>query len=410
MSLLVERFVRYCKVDTQSDESSDSYPSTMKQFDLARLLAKECEEMGLQEVSLDEHGYVMATLPARLPEGHPPVETIGLVSHMDTSPAVTGANVKPQILRYEGGDIVLPKAPEQVIRVSEYPELDEYIGTDLITTDGTTLLGADDKAGIAEIMTAMDTLLNDPNAVHGAVRVLFTPDEEIGRGTDFLDLERFGVKVAYTMDGGPEGQVQCETFSAASAHITIHGKNVHPGYAKGKMINAVRLMSELLTRIPTEERPETTEGREGYYHPYHLQGEEELATIKVLLRDFELEGLEARKEWIQAACAEVEALHPGSRIECEIVDSYRNMKLKLDERPEILEHALEAIRRTGYEPKVGLVRGGTDGSVLSWKGIPTPNLFTGGRAYHSQREWVPVVGMEKAVEMILHLVQSWAGH
>ena len=408
MQKLIERFVRYCKIDTQSSETSETYPSTKKQFDLAKILVDELREIGLADVEMDSYGYVMATLPAKLPKDHPKVPIIGLIAHMDTSPAVTGTNVNPQIIRYEGGDIVLPADNNQVILEKDYPDLKKYIGTDIITTDGTTLLGADDKAGIAEIMTAMEILINDDKAIHGEVRVLFTPDEEIGKGTQHLDIEKFNVELAYTSDGGPIGEIEHENFNAANASITIKGKNVHPGYAKDKMVNSLRVVAHLLEQFPTEILPETTEKKVGYIHAHEIKGCEEETQMLVLIRDFENEGVQEKKELLYKLCQDAERAFPGSEVICNILDSYSNMRFALDKRPEVVEYALEATRRAGLEPYLNSIRGGTDGAALASKGIPTPNLFTGGYCFHSKLEWASIMVMEKSVEMLTHLCRIWA--
>ncbi len=405
---LIERFIRYCKIDTQSSESSTTYPSTSKQFDLANLLVEELKEIGLEEVEVDEHGYVMATLPARLPEGHPEVPTIGLIAHMDTSPAVTGANVQPQLITYEGGDIVLPKDNTQVIRAKDFPDLEKYIGTSLITTDGTTLLGADDKAGIAEIMTAIEELIADESAIHGAIRILFTPDEEIGKGTEYLDLKKFNVPFAYTVDGGPIGEIENENFNATNGSITIKGKNVHPGYAKNKMINSIRIAAFIIEQLPKNALPETTEGKEGYIHVMSVQGSEEETELYLIIRDFDKEALEEKKALVHSLCQKAERAFPGSQVTANLQESYSNMRFALDEHPEIVEYALEATKRAGLEPRLSSIRGGTDGALLAQKGIPTPNLFTGGYSFHSKTEWASVMAMEKSVEMLKNLCLIWA--
>ena len=408
MERLIERFMRYCRIDTQSDEESTTYPSTAKQLNLSRMLVEELKEIGMQEVELDEHGYVMATLPANLPEGHKEIPVIGFISHVDTSPSVTGANVDPQWVDYEGGDIVLPKDPSQVIRVADYPMLKDYEGTPIITTDGTTLLGADDKAGIAEIMTAMEQLIQDKDALHGKVRVLFTPDEEIGRGVEFLDIEKLGVECAYTMDGSKLGEIENENFNAFGAQITIRGKNVHPGYAKDKMINALRVLSFLVTQFPEDMLPESTEGREGYVHPHEATACEEEASLHVLIRDFEREGVESKQVLLWEICARTEERFPGAEVTCTFKHSYDNMRFRLEERPEIVEYAMEAAKRVGVEPHLSSIRGGTDGAMMTAKGIPTPNIFTGAHAFHAKTEWAAVSTMRKSVETIIELVKIWA--
>lgn len=405
------KFLRYVSIDTQSMEDSDYYPSTSKQFNLANLLVKELQELGLSDARVDKFGYVMGTLPSNLPKSHRAygkVPRVGLLAHMDTSPEVNGANVRPQVIKnYQGGDIVLPGDSSVVIRVSENPELLKNIGKTIVTTDGTTLLGADDKAGIAAIMTAIQTLVNDPKILHGDIKVGFTPDEEVGRGTDHFDLKSFGADLAYTVDGGTTGELNKETFSANSAVITIHGRDIHPGSAKNIMVNSIRAMADIIVRLPKHIAPETTEGYEPYIHPNDLNGTTVKSTLKLLLRDFETEGLAKLEQILRAIISEVQPLHLKATIELEIKESYRNMKYAVEKDPRILEAMWEATKRSGVEPVWKPVRGGTDGSRLTEMGLLTPNLFNGGENFHSRTEWLSVYGLEKSVETVIHLVQIW---
>ena len=399
----LERFVRYAQVDTRSDPHSTTYPSTEKQLDLLRILAEECRELGLEDVELDEHGYVMATVPATV-NGDAP--TVGLVAHVDTFPGVSGTGVKPQVVRYEGGDLPLPGDPAQVLTPQDMPLLEEHVGHELVTSDGTTLLGADDKAGVAEIMAAAAYLVRHPELPHARVRVGFTPDEEIGRGTDHFDLARFGADVAYTLDGARRGEVEDETFSAAKAIVTFRGRSAHTGTAKGVMVNAVKAAADFVAALPRDRlSPETTEGREGFVHPDEISGNVEEVTIVVNLRDFDDDRLEEYGELINRA-AEEAAVGRGVAAEVDIRRQYSNMK-RVIEDPRIVEAAEEAVRRAGMEPKREIIRGGTDGSRLSEKGLPCPNLSTGGHDYHSRREWICVADMGAAASTIVHLAQVW---
>ncbi len=408
---VLERFDRYVRIDTQSTEESETYPSTPKQWNLLNLLCEEFKALGVHDVSLDKFGYVTGTIPANLgPDRAKRVPTIGFLAHVDTSPAITGANVKPVVhSNYQGGDIVLPGDTTQIISPSEYPNLEKrYIGMDIVTSDGTTLLGADDKAGVAEIMTAIDVFRQNPDVKHGTIRIAFTPDEEVGNGTKFFDVEKFGADYAYTMDGGPLGEIEYETFNAFQAVITIEGVGVHPGYAKDKLVNAVRIMADIVTRFPRDMSPETTEEREGYVHPYEFSGQTENAKVKLILRDFEMAGMEKKKTLVGKIVAEVRALHPKATIDLEIKEQYLNMRYLIEKEPKLLRYAEEAIRRCGVEPHSKVIRGGTDGARLTYMGLLTPNLFAGGEAFHSKIEWVPVQVMEKAVETIVHLSAVWA--
>jgi tripeptide aminopeptidase len=403
---VTERFLRYAVIDTQSDPSSPTCPSTDKQKDLGRLLAGELKALGLEDAHLDEHGYVYATIPATTSKKVP---VICFCSHMDTSPDCSGANVKPQIVRnYAGGDITLPADSSQVIRVAEHPELANQVGNDIITTDGTTLLGADNKAGIAEIMDAAEFLVRNPQVKHGAIKILFTPDEEIGRGVDKADLKKLGADFAYTMDGETAGTIEDETFSADGATITIHGVSAHPGFAKGRMEHAIKIAAAIIDRLPKDTcSPETTEGREGFLHPTDIEGGLESARLDLIVRDFTEQGLKQKEALLESIVREVMKDYPRSTYKIEIKKQYRNMKEVIDRHPEIVEYAVEAIRRAGLKPVKSSIRGGTDGSRLSFMGLPCPNIFAGEHAFHSRLEWVSRQDMEKAAETIVHLAMIW---
>ncbi len=406
---VVDRFLRYVKIDTQSKDDVEEIPSTKKQFDLANLLAKELTALGLTDVRVDEHAYVYATLPSNLPpEKSIKVPVIGLISHMDTSPDVSGTNVNPILHKnYQGGNIFLPNDSTQILTVEKNPLLPDYIGSTILTADGTTLLGADDKAGIAEIMTALQTIVKSSNIKHGTLKICFTPDEEVARGPEKFDLKGFGAKYAYTIDGEELGEINTETWNANTATITFQGKNTHPGKAKGIMVNSVYAMGDFISRFPEDMRPETTEKRVGFLHPNEGKINVEQSSLKVLIRDFELAGLEKKEKIVRAMAAETEKNFPGVRIDMMIREEYRNMRLELDKYPEVTESAMEACRRAGVEPKLVPVRGGTDGAQLTFMGLPTPNIFTGGQNFHGKLEWIPVRAMEKTVEAILQLVQIW---
>lgn len=403
---IVERFKKYVSFDTQSSEESESFPSTMKQKNLGKVLAEELKSMGLEDVEMDEWGYVTATLPANTDKKVP---VIGLISHMDTSPEVSGANVKPVIHKnYQGGDIQLPGDPTQVIRFADTPALKDQIGNDIITSDGTTLLGADDKAGVTEIFTTAQYLLDHPEIKHGKIRIAITPDEEVGRGTEHFDVKKFGADYAYTIDGETVGEIENETFCADSVLITIHGINMHPGYAKGKLVNGIKVGAEIIARLPKDElSPETTEAREGYIHPHAIEGGVETTTVKFLIRDFTVEGLHEKEEFLKGIAESALREFPGATMDFDVQESYRNMRYKLDEDPKVVEFALEAVKRAGLEPHLSIIRGGTDGSKLSYEGLLTPNIFTGGHNFHSKLEWVSIQDMEKTVETIVSLVQVW---
>jgi tripeptide aminopeptidase len=371
------------------------------------MLEKEMRELGLKDVSLDEHGYLFGTLPANLPAGRS-APVIGLLAHVDTYGGTRGDGVKPQVIeRYSGGDLVLPGDPQQVIRAAENPQLARCIGHTLVTTDGTTLLGADDKAGVATIMTALEWLLKHPELQHGALRIGFTPDEEIGAGTKFFDVARFGAKAAYTLDGSLLGEIENETFCADSATATITGFDCHPGQAKGVMINSLRAAASLIERLPHDHLPETTAGRESYLHPIAVNGEVGRAVVRFIVRGFTLEDLRARNDDLRRAAREVEAAFPGVRVSVEVKESYRNMKQMLDQHPRVVELAMEAVKRAGLAPTLSSIRGGTDGSALSFKGLPTPNIFVGSMNFHGVKEWVSLEWMSKSVETCVHLANLW---
>jgi len=403
---VTERFLRYVVIDTQSDPASPTCPSTEKQKDLGRVLADELQAMGLADAHLDDHGYVYATIPATSTKTVP---VICFCSHMDTSPDCSGRNVRPQIIRnYRGGDIVLPADPTQVIRAGEHPDLADQIGNDIITTDGTTLLGADNKAGVAEIMDAAQFLINNPQIKHGPIKILFTPDEEIGRGVDKVDVRKLGADFAYTMDGETAGHIEDETFSADGANITIQGVSTHPGFAKGKMEHAIKIAAAIVARLPRDTcSPETTEGKEGFLHPVGISGALEETTLSLIVRDFTEAGLKAKEALLETIVRDVMTGFPRSTYRLEIKPQYRNMKEVIDRHPEIVDHAVEAIRRAGLKPVRGSIRGGTDGSRLSFMGLPCPNIFAGEHAFHSRLEWVSVQDMEKAMQTIVHLAMIW---
>ncbi|CAI2935589.1 peptidase T [Aminobacter niigataensis] len=402
---VLDRFLRYVVIDTQANGSSTTQPSTEKQKNLGRLLVEELQAIGLRDAHLDEHGYVYATIPSNSDKQVP---VICFCSHMDTAPDFTGTGVKPQLIRnYAGGDIVLPGDPSRVIRVSEHPELNNQIGNDIVTTDGTTLLGADDKAGVAEIVAAAKVLVDNPDIRHGMVKILFTTDEEIGRGVDKVDFAKLGAAFAYTMDGETAGTIEDETFSADGVEIAISGVAMHPGFAKGRMENAIKIAGAIIDRLPQDMAPETTEGRQGFVHPTSVSGSMEKATISLIVRDFRDDGLAEKEAMLEKIVRDVISAYPGSTYSFTVKEQYRNMKVVLDRHPEIVENAVEAIRRAGMEPVRGSIRGGTDGSRLSFMGLPCPNIFAGGHAFHSPLEWVSRQDMEKAVKTIVELARVW---
>jgi tripeptide aminopeptidase len=404
---VLARLLRYVRYDTQSDESSTSFPSTAKQLVLLHDLASELRGLGLADAAVDEYGYVMATIPATSRKRTVP--TIGFIAHVDTSPEMPGANVVPIVHhRYDGRDIVLPASPSAVLRPTEIPELAAVAGHDIVTASGGTLLGGDDKAGVAEIVTAAEYLMTHPDIPHGPIRLAFTPDEEIGRGTLHFDVARFNARCAYTLDGGSCGDIETESFSADAMTVTFHGFNTHPGYGKGQLINAIKIAADFITRLPADRlSPETTDGHDGYVHPYVLDAGVDRTTVKVLIRDFEEAGLREKAAFVEELARAAVARYPGSRAEIGIVQSYRNMKAVLDRHPEVAGYAREAIERAGVRVRDRSIRGGTDGSRLSFMGLPTPNLFAGEHNFHSRLEWVSVQEMEKAVEVIVELCRVW---
>jgi len=407
MSDVLDRFLRYVRYDTQSNETSTTFPSTDKQLILLRALTDELRAIGLADASIDEYGYVMATIPATTKK--PGVPTIGFLAHVDTSPEMPGAGVAPIVHRgYDGHDLVLPDDPTAVLRLHDIPALADQMGHDIVTASGTTLLGADNKAGVAEIMTAAAFLTAHPQMAHGTIRLGFTPDEEVGRGTQHFDVARFGAQFAYTLDGGRRGEIEMESFSADAMTVTFHGFNTHPGYAKGRMVNAIKAAARFIDRLPDDGMsPETTDGHEGFVHPYVITASVQTTSVRLLIRDFVTAALRQKAGMLEALAKEVAAGYPGIRVEVAVEESYRNMKEVLDRYPAVVDHAREAIRRAGIEPITHPIRGGTDGSRLSFMGLPTPNLFAGEHNFHSRLEWVSVQDMEKAVEVIVHLCQVW---
>ncbi|AJY74697.1 peptidase T [Paenibacillus beijingensis] len=402
---IITRFISYAKVDTQSSDESDTCPSTPGQLLLAHMLVEELKAIGMEEVTVDDNGYVMATLPSNTDQAVP---TIGFLAHLDTATEMTGAGVNPQIVEsYDAGDIVLNEEMNVVLSPKDFPDLSGYRGHTLITTDGTTLLGADNKAGIAEIMTAMAYLIAHPEIKHGRVRVAFTPDEEIGRGPHRFDVAAFDAKYAYTVDGGPLGELQYESFNAAAVKITIHGKNVHPGTAKGKMINSAKIAMELHAKLPAVEAPEFTEGYEGFYHLLSFQGDVEQTKLHYIIRDFDGEKFQARKNTVTDIVKEIQGVYGKERITLELKDQYYNMGEKIEPVKHIVDIAREAMESLGIRPLIIPIRGGTDGSQLSYMGLPTPNIFTGGENYHGKFEFVSVDNMIKAVQVIVEIVQRF---
>jgi tripeptide aminopeptidase len=404
----LDRFLRYAKIDTQSAEDQNTVPSTRKQFDLANLLVKELTALGATNVRVSDNAIVYATVPGNLPDNSK-APVIGFIAHMDTSPAVSGANVNPIIHKnYQGGDIVLPKDSSQVITVAQNPILKEMIGDDIITADGTTLLGSDDKSGIAEIMTMIDTLRENPQIKHGTIAVAFTPDEEVGGGIDKFDVKGFGAKFAYTVDGETLGEVSNETWSARTATVTFTGKSTHPGTAKGIMVNSMYALADYLGRVPHDILPETTEDRVGFIHPYVGTADVEQSSLKILLRDFDISGLDAKEKLLRDMVAATQAKYPDVKIAIEVTENYKNMKEVLKDFPELTENAMEAARRAGLKPFIKPIRGGTDGARLTFNGLPTPNLFTGGQNFHGKLEFNSKRGLEKSTETLINLVQIFA--
>lgn len=399
---IVDRFIKYAKIDTESDENNAGTPSTQKQFNLAKEVEREMHEMGLQDISLDNKCYLMATLPANTEKSIP---TIGFVSHFDTSPDMSGKNVNPRIVEnYDGTDIVLNKAQNIVMRTIDFPELLAHKDEDLIVTDGTTLLGADDKAGIAEIMSAIQYLIDHPEIKHGKIRIGFTPDEEIGRGADHFDVAKFGAEWAYTMDGSEVGELEYENFNAASAKISIQGRNVHPGYAKGKMINALHVANELVQMLPVNERPEFTEKYEGFFHLINMSGSVDEASVAYIIRDHNREIFENRKKQMQQAVDFLNARY-DNRLTLELKDQYYNMREKIEPVMHVVDYAFRAMQEVGITPNVKPIRGGTDGARLSYMGLPCPNIFAGGLNFHGRYEFVPIQSMKKASQVIVKIAE-----
>jgi tripeptide aminopeptidase len=400
---VAKRFLRYVKIDTQSSEESETYPSTEKQKNLSRLLVSELRELGVADAEMDEYGTVMGTLEANVAKPGP---VVGFIAHVDTSPEVSGADVKPLLHpAYGGGPLRL--SGEVVLTPEQSPALLACKGHTIITSDGTTLLGSDDKAGVAEIMTLVERLRADPKIPHGKIRIAFTCDEEVGGGTKHFDVEKFGAKVAYTVDGETPGEVENETFCADAATVKISGINVHPGYAKDKLVSSIKAAAMFVELLPREMAPETTEGRQGYLHPVSIAGGVELTTIKMILRDFDEEPLHAQRKILSEIADEVRSVFPKVSIDIHVEESYRNMRFVLEKHPRVVENALEAVKRAGLDPRLNLIRGGTDGARLSFMGVPTPNLFTGGHLFHSRFEWNSVEGMLATVETLVKLVEVW---
>src|SRR5436190_8389748 len=406
-SPVLDRFLRYVQYDTRSDDGSTTVPSTASQMIFQKALVAELRALGLRDADVDANGYVMATIPATTNKTSVPA--IGFIAHVDTSPEMPGAGVKPIVhAKYDGRDLVLPDDPTAVLRLADFAALADQIGHDLVTASGTTLLGADDKAGVAEIVTAADYLMSHPEIPHGVVRVGFTPDEEIGRGANHFDVARFGCACAFTLDGGSRGELEFESFSADLMTVTFHGFNTHPGYAKGAMINAIKVPAAFVHRLPSGElSPETTEGRDGFVHPYVQQSGVDKTIVKLIVRDFETAGLAAKEALVERIARDAAAAFPGARVDIAVDQQYRNMRVVLDGRPEIVEHAHEAIRRCGLDVKTKSIRGGTDGSRLSFMGLPTPNLFAGEHNFHSRLEWISRQDMEKAVDVIVAVCRVW---
>jgi tripeptide aminopeptidase len=402
--IALEKFLRYISINTQSKEDSDTFPSTKNQFDLAKIIVDELKELGLQDISLDDHCYVMATLPSNIDNDVP---KIGLLAHMDTSPEVSGENVKPQIIdSYDGGDIVLNKEQNIVIKGDDDDKLQKCVGQTIVTSDGTTLLGADDKAGITAIMTMLETLRDNPDIPHGELKIAFTPDEEVGHGADHFDVKKFGADYAYTIDGGIAGELNMETFSANAATIEIEGRNIHPGTAKDVMVNAVRVMGNIISSLPKDMTPETTEGYEPFIHPMNMNATVDKATVKMILRDFKTPGLDTQKEILEKIIAEVQELYPKAKIKLEITETYRNMRDELEKHTHVTDNLFNAATKAGVEAEWEPIRGGTDGSRLTAMGLPTPNVFAGGANFHSKTEWLSVDGLVKSIETLLNIVRT----
>lgn len=400
---LLERFLKYVSIHTTSDENTGLVPSTPQQMEFAKILAEELKDMGMQDVSLDKKGYLMATLPSNIDKDVP---TVGFISHLDTSPDMSGKNVKPRIVEnYDGNDIVLNEKENIVLSPKQFPELTMYRGQSLVVTNGLTLLGADDKAGIAEIMTAMDYFIKNPDVKHGKVRIAFNPDEEIGLGAHHFDVEKFGCQFAYTMDGGEIGELEYENFNAAVAKVTFYGTNVHPGYAKNKMVNSMKIATKFMATVPANESPEYTDGYEGFYHLTGIGGDVEKTTVSYIIRDHDRKKFEERKAHLQMLVDKINSEFGDNTATLEVKDQYYNMKEKVEPVKYIVDIASEAIRQAGVEPKVKPIRGGTDGAQLSFKGLPCPNIFAGGHNFHGKYEFVPIQSMEKATEVVKNIIK-----
>ena len=400
---LLERFLKYVSIHTMSDENTGLVPSTPQQMEFAKILAEELKDMGMQDVSLDKKGYLMATLPSNIDKDVP---TVGFISHLDTSPDMSGKNVKPRIVEnYDGNDIILNEKENIVLSPKQFPELTMYRGQSLVVTNGLTLLGADDKAGIAEIMTAMDYFIKNPDVKHGKVRIAFNPDEEIGLGAHHFDVEKFGCQFAYTMDGGEIGELEYENFNAAGAKVTFYGTNVHPGYAKNKMVNSMKIATKFMATVPANESPEYTDGYEGFYHLTGIGGDVEKTTVSYIIRDHDRKKFEERKAHLQMLVDKINSEFGDNTATLEVKDQYYNMKEKVEPVKYIVDIASEAIRQAGVEPKVKPIRGGTDGAQLSFKGLPCPNIFAGGHNFHGKYEFVPIQSMEKATEVVKNIIK-----
>ncbi len=403
MENVIDRFLRYAKVYTTSDHNSESFPSTARQLVLAEMLATELREIGLMEVELDEYGYVTATLPSNLDHAVP---VAGFISHVDTSPDYSGENVNPQLVKnYQGQELILNDALNMVLSPADFPGLLKYVGQDLITTDGTTLLGADDKAGVAEIVSAMDFLVRHPEIKHGKIRICFTPDEEVGQGTKYFKVEKFGADFAYTLDGGEIGELEYENFNAAGAKILVKGRSVHPGSAKNTMINSILVASQIINALPPDQRPEHTEGYEGFFHLTSFEGDISTTKLEYIIRDHDLQKFEVKKNLLKEICSLVNLQYGQGTVNLEIKDQYYNMKQKVEPVKYIVDLAEQAMKDVGVTPKIKAIRGGTDGAQLSWKGLPCPNIFAGGHNFHGPYEFVPVQSMQKAVEVIVRIAE-----
>lgn len=403
MENVIDRFIRYAKIYTTSDPVSESFPSTNRQFDLIDKLTEELQAIGMSEVERDEFGYVTATLPSNTDRKVP---VVGFISHVDTSPDYSGENVNPQMVEnYRGQDLVLNEEQNILLRPKEFPELLKYVGQDLITTDGTTLLGADDKAGVAEIVSAMDYLIRHPEVKHGKIRICFTPDEEVGRGTKYFDVAKFGADFAYTLDGGEIGELEYENFNAAGAKITVKGRSVHPGSAKNIMVNSMLVAAQIVNSLPPEQRPEYTEGYEGFFHLTSFEGDVSLSKIEYIIRDHDLMKFEAKKRLMKEVCSLINLRYGKGTVALELKDQYFNMKQKVEPVKFIVDLAESAMKEVGVKPKIKAIRGGTDGAQLSWKGLPCPNIFAGGHNFHGPYEFVPVQSMHKAVDVIVKIAE-----